>query len=79
MALAASLDHMRKLTSQFPTARTRVLYAKAGTLMASVVVTDPARAAGLERFLDHVLAHDDVWVARRIDVAWHWHAHHRPA
>lgn len=39
----------------------------------------PARAAGLERFLDHVLAHDDVWVARRIDVAWHWHAHHRPA
>lgn len=39
----------------------------------------PARAAGLKRFLDHVLAHDRVWVARRIDVAWHWLAHHRPA
>lgn len=31
-----------------------------------------ARAAGVERFLDHVLAHRDVWVARRVDVARHW-------
>lgn len=31
-----------------------------------------ARAAGVERFLDHVLAHRDVWIARRIDVARHW-------
>ena len=22
--------------------------------------------------LDHVLAHDDAWVARRIDIARHW-------
>jgi SAM-dependent methyltransferase len=42
MALAASLDHMRKLTRQFPTPPARLLYAKAGTLMAAVVVTDPA-------------------------------------
>jgi putative urate catabolism protein len=32
----------------------------------------PGRAAALARFLDHVLAHDDVWVARRIDIARHW-------
>jgi hypothetical protein len=27
---------------------------------------------GLARFLDHVAAHERVWVARRIDVARHW-------
>jgi putative urate catabolism protein len=36
----------------------------------------PARAAALARFLDYVQAHDHVWVARRIDIAEHWHAHH---
>jgi len=30
----------------------------------------------LQRFLDHVLAHEAVWVARRIDVARHWADHH---
>ena len=34
------------------------------------------RMAGLARFLDHVAAHDDVWVCRRIEIARHWHAHH---
>lgn len=38
----------------------------------------PGRAAALERFLDHVAAHDGVWLARRIDIARHWHQHHRP-
>jgi putative urate catabolism protein len=38
----------------------------------------PGRAAALERFLDYVLAHDRVWVARRVDIAQHWHQHHRP-
>jgi peptidoglycan/xylan/chitin deacetylase (PgdA/CDA1 family) len=38
----------------------------------------PARAAGLERFLDHVLTKKDVWVCRREDIARHWIAHHRP-
>ena len=63
-----------------------VLYAEGETApkMMSVglhcrIAGRPARAAGLKRFLDHILAHDRVWVARRIDVAWHWHAHHRPA
>jgi len=32
----------------------------------------PGRAAALGRFLDHVLAHDSVWVARRVDIARHW-------
>jgi hypothetical protein len=30
------------------------------------------------RFLDHIGKHDGVWLARRIDIARHWHAHHRP-
>lgn len=36
----------------------------------------PARIAALERFLDHVLAHDRVWICRRIDIARHWRAVH---
>ena len=38
----------------------------------------PGRAAALARFLDHVRSHDRVWLCRRIDIARHWHAHHRP-
>ena len=43
------------------------------------LVGRPGRAAALARFLDYVQGHDDVWLARRIDIAWHWHAHHKPA
>jgi putative urate catabolism protein len=32
----------------------------------------PGRAAALERFIDHVRAHDRVWIARRVDIAEHW-------
>ncbi|WP_278374465.1 allantoinase PuuE [Sphingobium xenophagum] len=32
----------------------------------------PARARAVARFLDHVLASGDAWIARRIDVAHHW-------
>ena len=32
----------------------------------------PARARALARFLDHVIATGDAWVARRIDIARHW-------
>ena len=32
----------------------------------------PARFAGLVKFLDHIRAHDHVWVARRVDIAQHW-------
>lgn len=36
----------------------------------------PGRFAALQRFLDHVMKHDRVWICRRIDIARHWHAHH---
>ena len=32
----------------------------------------PARFRALQRFLDHVQAHDRVWITRRIDIARHW-------
>ena len=39
----------------------------------------PGRAAALKRFLDYVQQHDQVWFARRIDIANHWHQNHKPA
>ncbi len=36
----------------------------------------PGRIAALARFLDHVQAHDRVWICRRIDIARHWHVRH---
>lgn len=36
------------------------------------LIGHPSRAAGLARFLDHVKKYDDVWVARRVDIARHW-------
>ena len=38
----------------------------------------PGRIAALQRFLDYVQSHDKVWYARRIDIARHWHEHHKP-
>ena len=32
----------------------------------------PARTRALGRFIDHVIASGDAWVARRIDIARHW-------
>ncbi len=32
----------------------------------------PARARAVARFLDHVVASGDAWIARRIDIARHW-------
>jgi allantoinase len=40
------------------------------------LVGHPARAAGLAKFLDYVLQHDDVWCARRIEIARHWKDRH---
>ena len=53
-----------------------VLYAE-GSKMMSVglhcrLAGRPGRTAALARFLDYVAGHDDVWVARRIDIADHW-------
>ena len=36
----------------------------------------PGRAVALMRFLDHVNKHDDVWFARRREIAEHWRARH---
>jgi peptidoglycan/xylan/chitin deacetylase (PgdA/CDA1 family) len=36
----------------------------------------PGRIASLERFLDYVLAHEKVWICRRIDIARHWQQTH---
>lgn len=36
------------------------------------IVGRPGRARALARFLDHVIASGDAWVARRIDIARHW-------
>lgn len=36
----------------------------------------PGRFLSLRRFLDHIQAHDKVWVCRRIDIARHWHENH---
>jgi len=42
------------------------------------LVGRPGRLAALARFLDHVQAHDRVWICRRVDIARHWHEHHSP-
>lgn len=36
------------------------------------VIGHPGRIAGLMKFLDHLAGRDDVWVARRSDIADHW-------
>jgi allantoinase len=43
------------------------------------LIGHPARAAGLQRLLDHVGRFDGVWVTRRLDIARHWVANfHAP-
>jgi putative urate catabolism protein len=52
------------------------LYREGGRMMSvglhCRIAGKPARALAVARFLDHLLAHPDVWVARRIDIARHW-------
>ncbi len=36
----------------------------------------PGRMRALQRFLDHVQAHERVWICRRLDIAQHWRAAH---
>lgn len=38
----------------------------------------PGRIMALKRFIDYAKSHEDVWFARRIDIARHWHEHHPP-
>ena len=37
-----------------------------------IVLGRPGRFRGLQRFLDHIERHPDVWICRRIDIAKHW-------
>ena len=37
------------------------------------LVGRPGRARGLAKFVDYVQSHEKVWIARRIDIARHWH------
>ncbi|MEK9719493.1 MAG: allantoinase PuuE [Quisquiliibacterium sp.] len=36
------------------------------------MIGHPSRAVGLQRFLDHVMQHEGVWITRRMDIARHW-------
>ena len=38
------------------------------------IIGRPGRIGYLEKFLDHVMAHDDVWVTTRVEIARHWAA-----
>ena len=59
-----------------------MLYAEGGRMLSvglhCRIVGRPGRAPGLERFLEHVGRHEDVWVATRADIARHWHTTHPP-
>jgi peptidoglycan/xylan/chitin deacetylase (PgdA/CDA1 family) len=44
------------------------------------IIGRPARIEALERFLDYVLQHPQVWICRRVEIAQHWintHPHTR--
>ena len=40
------------------------------------IIGKPGRAASLQRFLDYVQQHEDVWICRRVEIARHWHEKH---
>ena len=42
------------------------------------LVGRPGKIAGLRRFLEHAMAHEGVWFARRIEIAEHWAREHPP-
>ena len=43
------------------------------------LVGRPGRFRALKKFVEHVVSHDHVWVARRVDIARHWRMHHPEA
>jgi putative urate catabolism protein len=38
----------------------------------------PGRALAVKRFIDYVKGFERVWIPKRVDIARHWHAHHKP-
>ncbi|MCX2561354.1 allantoinase PuuE [Acetobacter farinalis] len=57
-----------------------MLYREGGRMMSvglhCRLAGKPARALAVARFLEHVQAHEKVWVATRLDIARHWLAVH---
>lgn len=53
-----------------------MLFAEGGRMMSvgmhMRLLGHPARAAGLQRFLDYVAGHEGVWITRRLEIAQHW-------
>jgi peptidoglycan/xylan/chitin deacetylase (PgdA/CDA1 family) len=53
-----------------------MLWAEGGRMMSvgmhMRLLGHPARAAGLQRFLDYVAGHEGVWITRRLEIAEHW-------
>jgi putative urate catabolism protein len=43
------------------------------------LVGRPGRAQALARFIDYVQSHQHAWIARRIDIAEHWHKNFKAA
>jgi allantoinase len=63
-----------------------VLYAEGKTApkMLSIgmhcrILGRPGRFKALQKFLDYVQQHDQVWICRRGDIAEHWYMHHAPS
>jgi putative urate catabolism protein len=58
------------------------LYAEGGKMLSvglhCRIAGRPGRAGAVAKFLDYVLQHDKIWVARRIDIARHWLTEHAP-
>jgi len=42
------------------------------------IIGRPGRFRAVQRFLDYIQSHDQVWVARRVDIARHWAEQHPP-
>jgi allantoinase len=42
------------------------------------IIGRPGRIQSLKRFLEYLSSHSGVWVAKRIEIARHWHDTHAP-
>jgi putative urate catabolism protein len=42
------------------------------------LVARPGRARALGRFLDYLMSLEDIWIARRVEIAQYWIKHHAP-
>jgi len=42
------------------------------------IIGRPGRIGALQRFIDHVRTHHDVWIATRRQIAEHWAREHPP-